>query len=358
MRPDSGTIRLFGVLGLLSALAAPLHGAQQRYEDRAEVTLITVDVRAVDAAGRPIPGLGPQDFRVRVDGKEVPLQSVEWVPAAGLDGAAAEAGAGGPGAAAEAGDLDAAPAEAGLTPGGRTIVLFFQADFQRHRVAGHLRMARRAVRFLDTLAPEDQVAVLSFDSHLKLRADFTRDRGALTEAIRRSILYGPAPHLEPGPELSLSRHLDRGEAKDAATPEKALLLTGQALERLPGPKVLVLFGWGLGRLSTAGVQMLRDYDPARKALAAARTTVFSLDVSNADYHSLEVGLQKIADETGGFYARTHLFPALVMNRLQRTIAGHYVLSFARPPGPAGTHRLRVRLEGRKGEVLAKEFYTD
>jgi hypothetical protein len=90
---------------------------------------------------------------------------------------------------------------------------------------------------------------------------------------------------------------------------------GDALEPLPGSKSLVLIGYGFGRFSWSGVTMENAYGPARHALVASRTSVFSLDVSNADYHSLEAGLQLVSEQTGGFYARTHLFPEAAMRRL-------------------------------------------
>jgi hypothetical protein len=43
---------------------------------------------------------------------------------------------------------------------------------------------------------------------------------------------------------------------------------------------------------------------------------FSLDVTDADYHSLEAGLQLMAEQTGGF-ARTHIFPTLPCGNLRR-----------------------------------------
>ena len=82
----------------------------------------------------------------------------------------------------------------------------------------------------------------------------------------------------------------------AATPETALLLTARALEPLRGPKALVFFGWGMGTLSGSMVFLDADYGPARQALLDARVTVFSLDVTDADYHTLEVGLEQVAAE--------------------------------------------------------------
>jgi hypothetical protein len=80
--------------------------------------------------------------------------------------------------------------------------------------------------------------------------------------------------------------------------------------------------------------------------------VFTLDVTDADYHSLEVGLEQVSYDTGGFYAKTHLFQAQALRRLEGALAGHYVLVLEAPRLPPGPHRLRVRLRGREGTVLA------
>ena len=107
-----------------------------------------------------------------------------------------------------------------------------------------------------------------------------------------------------------------------------------------------------------GVHMEADYDEAAAALLASRTTVFSLDVTNADSHTLEAGLKKVARDTGGFYARTHDFPTSVMKRLKRALSGHYVLVFERPNVPRGTHRVQVDVVGLSGEVLARPVFVD
>jgi hypothetical protein len=104
--------------------------------------------------------------------------------------------------------------------------------------------------------------------------------------------------------------------------------------------------------------MESDYAPAQRALAEARAAVFCLDVTDADYHSLEVGLQRVAEDTGGFYAKTHVHPAASMARLAGALAGYYVLTFERPAGRRGSHRVAVRLVGRKGTVLSRTGYVD
>ena len=69
-----------------------------------------------------------------------------------------------------------------------------------------------------------------------------------------------------------------------------------------------------------------------------------------------MGLQQVAFDTGGFYARTHDFDGAALARLEGALAGHYVLAVLKAAGPPRSHRLEVRLVGRKGQVLARPGY--
>ena len=144
----------------------------------------------------------------------------------------------------------------------------------------------------------------------------------------------------------------------ACTPETALRLIAEALGEVPGSKTLVFFGHGMGQLSGPGVSFHGDYDLARRALLEASVTVFTLDVTDADHHTLEVGLQQVAAETGGFYARAHNFSGQAVSRLEEALAGHYVLEVVHPSGPSGRHELEVDLVNRSGRVLARKTYFD
>ena len=122
---------------------------------------------------------------------------------------------------------------------------------------------------------------------------------------------------------------------------------------LPGEKTIVFLGWGLGNLTPIGVRMPPAYDDALRALDAARATVFVLDVSTADYHSLEFGLEQVAEDTGGTYEKTHIFPDGATRRIARSMDGHYLLYYRRPDGLAAGTGLRVELVNpRLGEVIA------
>ncbi|HEY2940848.1 MAG TPA: hypothetical protein VGN09_00305 [Vicinamibacteria bacterium] len=325
-----------------------------RFRERVEVERVLVDARVVDDAGMPLPGLGPQDFRLKVDGKPVPLESAQWVAAAQKE---PEPETPPEGATTETFVVTPEPVEGETSPG-RLIVFMFQKDFEESRLTGLLRMQKTALTVIDNLAPGDRAAVVSFDHHLKLRLDFTSDRETLRHVIGKVVLLGDPPYISPGPPPSLAEHFDRARARKAGSPETALLVLADALKELPGPKTLVFVGWGMGRFDarSGSVTLDRDYGPARHTLLEARVTVICLDVTEADYHSLEVGLQQVAEDTGGFYARTHLFPDLAMRRLESALAGHYVLTFEKPPLRPGPHRIEIGLVGRRGTVLAKSFY--
>ena len=144
----------------------------------------------------------------------------------------------------------------------------------------------------------------------------------------------------------------------ACTSETALRLIGEALREVPGSKTLVFFGLRMGELRGGSVNFHGDYAVARRALLEAGVTVFTLDVTDADYHTLEVGLQDIAAETGGFYARTHNFSGQAVSRLEEALEGHYVLEVVHPGGPSGRHKIDVDLVDGSGRVLARKAYFD
>ncbi|TAM44737.1 MAG: VWA domain-containing protein [Acidobacteria bacterium] len=331
----------------IAIAGAPHPAAAQamRVREHVEVPRVVVDVRVVDRRGDPVMGLAPADFRALVDGAPAAVESAEWVAGTApyAEGLTPE---------------QAVAAGAQAAPPGRLVVLFFQSDFAQVRLAGLMQMKFRAIELLAKLQPADRVAVVSFDSHLRLRLDFTSDRASITAAIHRAILFGGEPGIAPGPFPSLAASFDAAAAARAASPEAGLLVTARALEALPGAKSLVFFGWGLGTKMGPWIWMGHSYGLAREALLRARVSVFAIDVTDADYHDLEVGLQQVAADTGGFYAKTNLFPGQAITRLEGALAGHYVLVLVRPEGPRGWHALTIALPGRTATVLAKPTFRD
>jgi hypothetical protein len=230
---------------------------------------------------------------------------------------------------------------------GRLVVIFVQADTHPSRIEGHMRLRPYTRELLDTLHPSDRVAVVSFDSHLKLWQDFDSDLEATHDAMDVAIRYSPEVVVAAAKPHSLARHLDPEAARRAASAEEALELVGRALEPLPGQKTLIFVGWGLGRYDgRLDVVHTDSIDPAVRALRAARASVFVLDVTSADYHSLEAGLEEVADDTGGLYLSTFKLPQVATNILAEAISGYYVLTFDAAEIGEREEDLRVRLEGR------------
>jgi VWFA-related protein len=334
-------LRLATALGFAAMTAA---GTQEppHLLPGVETSRVVLEVRVTDGGGRPLPGLEPADFRLRVDGRSAPVESAVWV---------AEA-------PSVARTLPLPGTASPTFSSGRLVVLLFQKDFEGSRLRGLLRAIGQAKELLAPLSPRDRVAVLTFDSHLRLHLDFTGDLDAVRRVLDESVLLRwPGPLVPSGPP-SLSAHMNRNAAQDAASPEQALLVLGDALLPIPGAKTILLFGYGLGQLSGGTVNLDPAYDAARAALDRAGAAVFCLDVTQAEWHSLEVGLRQVAEDTGGRYFKVHENAGAALSAVASALAGHYVLAFERPEGRRGEHRVSLSLARRHGTVLARSRYVD
>ena len=89
-----------------------------------------------------------------------------------------------------------------------------------------------------------------------------------------------------------------------------------------------------------GVVVLTGFSPVqldRTALLAIAATLFA----------------SMLYATSGFYAKTNIFPSLAIQRLQRTLSGHYELTLrAAEDLDIGTKELTVRVKRRGATVLA------
>jgi VWFA-related protein len=316
---------------------------QPRFTEKVDVARVLIDVRAVDARGRPLLDLIASNFEVRIDGRPARVESAIWVT----------------GALTETDAAPAAPAVQSPPPvAGRLVVLLFQKSLDRSRITGMMRMLLNLRGFLDSFTPHDRLAVLSFDSRLRLWLDFTADMDRVRDALRNNILFGGRTAGNEGLFPSLRAGLEEQGPDRSDTIESSLRLIANALMPLPGAKTIVLVGHGFGARRTGPGSADNGYGETSVALQRARASVFCLDVTDADAHTLEAGLQTVAEDTGGFYARTHIFGGLALNRLTSALAGQYVLIVEKPGGARGDHSLEVKLKGRDGSILAKNAYVD
>jgi VWFA-related protein len=333
---------LFSAGALLLAFAAtPASGQQQvpRFTERVTVSRMLVDVRVLDGQGTPIMGIDAAEFKATIDGKAARVESATWI--------GADAGGQQP---LEATELPWAAPE----PPGRLIVFLFQKDLESSRIVGLMRMLIEARHLLDTLSPNDRIAVLSFDTHLRFWVDFTNDHERVRGVFERGILLERPRLVRPGQFPSLARYLTQERGRHAYTMEEALMLVGEALKGLPGAKSVVLVGHGFGTLSGSAVHFQPEYGKARVALQAARASVFCLDTTDADAHTLEAGLEMVAADTGGFFARTHIFPGLAVAQLAGALAGHYVLFLEVPDDlKPGVHDVDVDVHRHRARVMVR-----
>ncbi len=326
--------------------------AQVRSDERVEVARVLVDARVTDRQGRPVRDLRAADFQVEIDGSAAPVESATWIGYA-----SSTLGAGSDGA------VTSTPAAVSPAQPGRLTVFMFQHSLERSRIGGMLQMMHESARFVDRLGPSDRGAVVVFDSRLRVWQDFTTDRVRLSEVLGRGILF-ERPDEEPAPGVSLVASLDRDAAEHAASMEEALLVVARALRPIEGAKSLVIFGHGFGSFtplagSPTGMALLGpDYEAAREALIAARVTVFALDITNADSHTLEGGLIAAAEDTGGFYAKVNIQQAAAMDRLEGALDGYYLLAVERPATSRGRHDIRVSTTVSKATVSARRYYVD
>ena len=301
---------------MITFLAFALLAAQ--YGESITVTRVLVDVRIISEAGKMIPDLTAEDFEVRLGGKRVTVEDAEWVGS-------------GPGRteperipmlADDGRVLEVAP------PAGRLMVMLVQTDFARNswRVEGQMKFLQHVDRIIAPLGPDDRMAVFSFDSRLKFRLDFSSDKEQIRAAIERSIFIDDPPPPIAAPYPSLAGRFSERAQKRARSTEAALTLIGDSLRTIPGAKVLILLGYGLGQRTQAGVTMTRAWPAARRALNASRVSLMALDTTYADKHDLEKGLMVAAEDTGGFYVRTHRFPHAAIAQLHSVLNGHYELS--------------------------------
>ena len=334
--------------------------------DEVTVELFSLPVRIFDSFGEPLRDLKPEDLKADIGGRSVPVSHLDWVGTepSGQKGSQKKAAEQDELAATDASSVAAAEAEAWADwywegkasqrgPQPRVIVIFVQADFEPSRVRGHLRLLPLVQDLIQTLEPTDRLALVTFDSHLRLWQDLTTDHQLVAETLFDAIKPGGKPNPEDnrgrGPFLRPT--LDVVLARDVANAETALGMTAKALIPIDGRKEVIFLGWGLGEYRGGTVQMTSDFRRAVDDLFEARATVSVLDATEADWHALEFGLKAVARATGGTYQRTLHFASQATKRLSRQLQGYYLVYLDRQAAPKAKGTVHVKLRRGPGRVV-------
>jgi VWFA-related protein len=200
------------VLLLPALAAAPAFGQLQAGSapllEQVEVNVVNVDVHVTDSSGKPVSGLGRQDFELLEDGKPVKLTNFDAVTG---DRVPVHAAAPSPlpvAPANAAARTAAAPPLAPVAEEQRLHLVLYVDDFNlspahRARVLGPLR------KFLaERLAPTDRVMVVSYDQGVRIRQPFTSDPAALAAALDQIATLAPANDLGSARRAAFRAFLD------------------------------------------------------------------------------------------------------------------------------------------------------
>jgi VWFA-related protein len=334
---------------------------QGQFQGKVNVNEVLLDVLVTDAKGNVIVGLDKSDFVVKENGNPVDLTGVTFYSNRRL--------------------LESNPtlAKKGVSTDqgteDRYFILFFQdqkevAQEAPRLLSQQLEAAKRARGWVDgEMLPNDWVAVVSYDTRLKVQQDFTHDRKALIAAIGDAVKakdpegnYPSRIDASKGP--SLLAGLPKGQELRDKTPKiyDALQAVARSAGNIRGRKNLLLFTFGLPANETTFGQFVPDkryFLPTVTALNANNVAVYSLDLTpQAVQHTLSDSLNKIADDTGGRYFFNITNFSTPLSQISKENNGYYLLSYQneQPAGKSGFQNVTVTTTNPEFRVKARKGY--
>lgn len=303
--------------GVLAFIALPLAAQEQpkvqTFDEVIDVRVVNVETVVTDSKGQPVRGLTAGDFRLLIDGREVPIEYFTEV----AEGVAATTVPGVP-----------SPAGAGETVP-RSYLVYIDDGFSLANQRNGL--LEKLERDLTLLRPGDQMAVLAFDgTHIDVLSKWTGDTKALSETLARArqrpaqgdTMVAHQASLEADPEwiVTVAESIDTGDSDNLGgvkfrelpeilgalgkriNPEArtqlgktagALAAALRGFETPPGRKVMLLFS-GAWSVSVAP----RVYGPVVAAANRLGYTVYPVDAAQSKPEQVTL-LDGFARATGG-----------------------------------------------------------
>jgi VWFA-related protein len=260
----------------VAAATAPV---QQGPAIRSTTRLIQVSVIVQNHRGEPITGLKPEDFSVFDDKQE---QKIAFFIAEAPGPVSAPANPLPPGVFTNRFDLK------GQDPGTVTVVLF---DELNTAVADQAYVRKQVIRFLQTLKPQDRVAVYALTTQLIVLHDFTQDSAALVKAVSafspKEIAAYDASTTAQVDLVGMTGDSDWAKLQTALNNANGIIAEQKTMNRvgttagaieaianhisgIPGRKSLVWVSGGFPIQIGFGNIVLPDNGPATLATASAR----------------------------------------------------------------------------------------
>src|SRR5687767_3611837 len=387
-------------IGFMHALhaQAPQPPAQQPVF-RAGIELVTVDVTALDSNGRQVTDLTPAEFQVEIDGDRRLVTSAEYVRSVDplrVIGTAPKV---------VVPDETFSSSNAKGAPSGRLIMIL--VDQGNIRTGSARAVMNSAKRFVDTLTPEDRVAVVAIPGPGEL-VDFTNNHDRVREALLRivgqatalrsrfnlSVTESMAIYMRADAQLALqvilrecgqviaaaeAERCEREVEQDAAEVVNEVRQRTQdsvhgmravfkSLAGLEGPKSVILVSEGL-----IFEGLVSETDDLASVAADSRATldILLLDVPMFDVaqaqrpttpredRNLQVtGLEQLAGASRGELYRINTSAEYAFDRISRSLDGYYLLGVeSRPDDRDGRrHRLTVKSTRRGISIRSRRTF--
>ncbi len=221
---------------------------------RSDVNAVTVDVAVLDNKGRFIPKIPPGNFRILEDDVPQKISAVNM----------------------------------GEAPMTVAMVIEFSNLYQQYWSNGWYETLQASYGFLDTLKPDDYVAVIAYDLRPEILSDFSTDKRQAHEAMSRLRIAA----------FSESNLYD------------ALVDTADRMSEIEGRKSIVLIASGIDTFSRL------TFDKTRKALQTAGVPIYAIGIMQAlrefydargamgpiqrlDFLQADNQMRTFAKETGG-----------------------------------------------------------
>ena len=187
----------YAISGLLMWFLAALPAAAQPeprspsgagFVEVVNVEVVNIDVHVTDADGKPVLGLGPEDFELKVDKRRVPISNFYAVEQQGDELLVRRGGQ------LEAEPLlpppedplerEAAARQPVTVPPEQALHVVIYVDNLNLTPLNRNRVMRELGAFIrEHLRPEDRIMLASFDRSLNLRMPFTNDRNQVWRAL-------------------------------------------------------------------------------------------------------------------------------------------------------------------------------
>ena len=213
-RPAIALLLLAGVASVLH-LSTPESGAAQQaasadrprrtFTERVEVRVINLEAVVVDRRGNRVTGLGPEDFALRVDGKDVPIEYFSEV----AEGLAMEA--------VPSADGEPPPPAPGVGAAGQRVAtsyLVFIDSYFTKRAGRRNRILRQIEDNLARLGPDDRMAIVAFDGRkLQVLSSWSQSPDELSKTLAEARDLPARGFITSG----LAAEVDRGAEAEAET---------------------------------------------------------------------------------------------------------------------------------------------